>query len=234
MWVGDYAELAEPLINIPCFCLIHMYKVTVQLLIQFVFIQTQLRLEAFYTFNERFAKIRSQRIKKAVKGITGKSSAELMDDIAQASSSGKKRGGKSSALDEHKPEHCSEVKDNITGKASRKPKRQKTESLLSESGVGDMLTPEEGRRINKNDLAANSRGRRGRVRGRRRGRGRGKEEELNNDSTKSSSSDDCSDKGEMEKHIQVSEPASALRRVSLKPFLYVICVELGQEFCLVF
>lgn len=34
--------------------------------------QTQLRLEAFYTFNERFAKIRSQRIKKAIKGITGK------------------------------------------------------------------------------------------------------------------------------------------------------------------
>ncbi|XP_078178846.1 5'-3' exonuclease family protein isoform X2 [Carex rostrata] len=34
--------------------------------------ETQLRLEAFYTFNERFAKIRSQRIKKAIKGITGK------------------------------------------------------------------------------------------------------------------------------------------------------------------
>lgn len=33
--------------------------------------QTQLRLEAFYTFNERFAKIRSQRIKKAIKGISG-------------------------------------------------------------------------------------------------------------------------------------------------------------------
>jgi hypothetical protein len=29
----------------------------------------QLRLEAFYTFNERFAKIRNQRIKKAIKGI---------------------------------------------------------------------------------------------------------------------------------------------------------------------
>lgn len=178
--------------------------------------ETQLRLEAFYTFNERFAKIRSQRIKKAVKGITGKSSAELMGDIAQASSSGKKRGGKSSALEKHKPEHYSEVKDNSTRKASRKPKRQKIESLQSENGVGDMLTPEEGRRINKNDLAANSSGRRGRVRersrGRGRGRGRGKEVELNNDSTEVSSSDDYSDKGEMEKHIQVSEATSELRR----------------------
>ena len=35
--------------------------------------QTQLRMEAFYSFNERFAKIRSKRIKKAIKGITGKS-----------------------------------------------------------------------------------------------------------------------------------------------------------------
>ncbi|XP_020204760.1 DNA repair protein UVH3 isoform X2 [Cajanus cajan] len=34
--------------------------------------ETQLRLEAFYSFNERFAKIRSKRIEKAVKGITGK------------------------------------------------------------------------------------------------------------------------------------------------------------------
>ncbi|CAI8612318.1 unnamed protein product [Vicia faba] len=33
---------------------------------------TQLRLEAFYSFNEKFAKIRSKRINKALKGITGK------------------------------------------------------------------------------------------------------------------------------------------------------------------
>ncbi|KAF8718001.1 hypothetical protein HU200_025467 [Digitaria exilis] len=34
--------------------------------------ETQLRMEAFYSFNERFAKIRSKRIQKAIKGITGK------------------------------------------------------------------------------------------------------------------------------------------------------------------
>lgn len=43
--------------------------------------ETQLHLEAFYTFNERFAKIRSQRIKKAVKGITGSLSSKLTHDF---------------------------------------------------------------------------------------------------------------------------------------------------------
>ncbi|KAK2661838.1 hypothetical protein Ddye_000412 [Dipteronia dyeriana] len=45
--------------------------------------ETQLRLEAFYTFNERFAKIRSKRIKKAVKGITGDQLSKLMNDAVQ-------------------------------------------------------------------------------------------------------------------------------------------------------
>ncbi|CAJ1781954.1 unnamed protein product [Sphenostylis stenocarpa] len=45
--------------------------------------ETQLRLEAFYSFNERFAKIRSKRIKKAVKGITGKQPSDLIDDSAE-------------------------------------------------------------------------------------------------------------------------------------------------------
>ena len=54
--------------------------------------KTQLRLEAFYTFNERFAKIRSKRIKKAVKGITRNQSSELIDDaVQQVSKSRKKR-----------------------------------------------------------------------------------------------------------------------------------------------
>ncbi|KAK8959809.1 DNA repair protein UVH3 [Platanthera guangdongensis] len=58
----------------------------------FSFGQTQLRMEAFYSFNERFAKIRSQRIKKAVKGIAGISSSELTDITDSGSSSKKGRG----------------------------------------------------------------------------------------------------------------------------------------------
>ncbi|XP_020674035.1 DNA repair protein UVH3 isoform X1 [Dendrobium catenatum] len=54
--------------------------------------ETQLRMEAFYSFNERFAKIRSQRIKKALKGITGTSLSGLTD-IADGGSSSQKKSG---------------------------------------------------------------------------------------------------------------------------------------------
>ncbi|KAH9604584.1 hypothetical protein KSS87_003600 [Heliosperma pusillum] len=43
--------------------------------------ETQLRLEAFYSFNEKFANIRSKRIRQAVKGITGKRSLADTDDL---------------------------------------------------------------------------------------------------------------------------------------------------------
>ncbi|CAA6669033.1 unnamed protein product [Spirodela intermedia] len=66
--------------------------------------ETQLRLEAFYTFNEKFAKIRSQRIKRAVKGITGGSSRELMGDPEEGELQGKKRKKASSEAKEAKPE----------------------------------------------------------------------------------------------------------------------------------
>ncbi|XP_052728328.1 DNA repair protein UVH3 isoform X13 [Vigna angularis] len=54
--------------------------------------ETQLRLEAFYSFNERFAKIRSKRIKKAVKGITGKLPSDMIDDSAEVLSKSRKIG----------------------------------------------------------------------------------------------------------------------------------------------
>ncbi|XP_068642422.1 DNA repair protein UVH3 isoform X2 [Aristolochia californica] len=56
--------------------------------------ETQLRLEAFYTFNERFAKIRSQRIKKAVKGITGSQSSDLMMDVLEKENSKRVKKGR--------------------------------------------------------------------------------------------------------------------------------------------
>jgi len=55
--------------------------------------QTQLRLEAFYSFNERFAKICSKRIKKAVKGITGKLPSNMIDDFAEELSKSRKIRG---------------------------------------------------------------------------------------------------------------------------------------------
>lgn len=56
--------------------------------------ETQLRMEAFYSFNERFAKIRSKRVQKAIKGITGKTFSEmdeLNEDSPSTSSASKKK-----------------------------------------------------------------------------------------------------------------------------------------------
>ncbi|KAJ6677490.1 DNA REPAIR PROTEIN COMPLEMENTING XP-G CELLS-RELATED [Salix purpurea] len=52
-------------------------------------LKTQLRLEAFYSFNERFAKIRSKRFKKAVKGITGNQYSDMIDDLVEEVSKSK-------------------------------------------------------------------------------------------------------------------------------------------------
>ncbi|EOA23395.1 hypothetical protein CARUB_v10016571mg [Capsella rubella] len=49
--------------------------------------ETQLRMEAFYSFNERFAKIRSKRINKAVKGIGG----GLSSDVAEGTKNRNKK-----------------------------------------------------------------------------------------------------------------------------------------------
>ncbi|KAL6645062.1 hypothetical protein ACP70R_016670 [Stipagrostis hirtigluma subsp. patula] len=51
--------------------------------------KTQLRMEAFYTFNERFAKIRSKRIKTAIKGITGKNFLDMDEPEQDSPSTGK-------------------------------------------------------------------------------------------------------------------------------------------------
>ncbi|CAM0871652.1 unnamed protein product [Alopecurus aequalis] len=56
--------------------------------------ETQLRMEAFYSFNERFAKIRSKRVQKAIKGITGKAFSEtdeLNEDNSPSTSSASKK-----------------------------------------------------------------------------------------------------------------------------------------------
>ncbi|KAK1267812.1 DNA repair protein UVH3 [Acorus gramineus] len=106
--------------------------------------ETQLRLEAFYTFNERFAKIRSQRIKKALKGITSKSSSELIEDQAQEPSSKRKTRKSSAAPEENETERLSVEKEdtvqsaemeNKTSKkmASRKSGKRRMKRLATES-----------------------------------------------------------------------------------------------------
>ncbi|XP_004233336.1 DNA repair protein UVH3 [Solanum lycopersicum] len=113
--------------------------------------ETQLRLEAFYSFNERFAKIRSKRINKAVKYMTGNKSSDLMDGSAQdAPGICKKRVVKSNDMNEEKMEdpprgHESAGADyeetttkRSVGKQSRKRKggHLQTEHLEPPEGAG--------------------------------------------------------------------------------------------------
>lgn len=180
-------------------------------------LQTQLRLEAFYTFNERFAKIRSQRIKKAVKGITGNQASELMDHPSQVGSESRKKrkvrpSGTASNISE-KP--CDEINGGDAGNeakaleetARKQPRKKGTKKMESEDGHS--LVQKAGRPKARNEPSGNARGRgRGRA-----GRGKGREAVIH-DTTESSSSDGDDDNSEKQVHIERAKEQSELRRVS--------------------
>ncbi|CAJ2669787.1 DNA repair protein UVH3 isoform X4 [Trifolium pratense] len=85
--------------------------------------ETQLRLEAFYSFNERFAKIRSKRVKKAVKGITGKQPSDLIDDSAENMSKGMNDGrGSSVDPEDDKLETSKGTEESFAGRKKSKTK----------------------------------------------------------------------------------------------------------------
>ncbi|KAJ4960439.1 hypothetical protein NE237_020349 [Protea cynaroides] len=144
--------------------------------------ETQLRLEAFYSFNERFAKIRSKRIKKALKGITGNQSSGLTTDLPEESSkASKKRRVNPSDPNENKPENSLyERNDDVTGNEDNvSEKSTKKQSQKKEIGSGPVQSTvghpnlaiwEESKQDTKEGLSRDGRGR-GRSRGRGRGRG---------------------------------------------------------------
>ncbi|KAL1193371.1 DNA repair protein UVH3 [Cardamine amara subsp. amara] len=118
--------------------------------------ETQLRMEAFYSFSERFAKIRSKRIKKAVKGIGGGLSSEVADDtpLEGPSNQNKKR------LAPNATEDNTSDKDSPKADKLEKSKRNRKEKSSSRSSEGS------------------KRGRgRGRAQKQGRGRGRGRSQE---------------------------------------------------------
>ncbi|GAQ89269.1 putative Xeroderma pigmentosum group G protein [Klebsormidium nitens] len=169
--------------------------------------ESQTRLESFFGFSQRFAKIRSKRIAKAVTGITGKKNAELMADEMEAApvkkGRKKKRDGKAIESGSAR-ENAAEAGTTREAAPARIGGNKETNGKLIESGAegeeiaeagtsrGVELDPEIGRSIEK---AARSvgrgagRGTRGRgkaaprgrgetgTRGRGRGRGRGAEVE---------------------------------------------------------
>lgn len=155
--------------------------------------QTQLRLEAFYTFNERFAKIRSKRIEKAIKGITGsKSSSASIDGTPQQSGSGRKRKAKP-CEDESKVDTME--KPGVKQQQSKRGRMKAKNSNVSFEQSRDDSNV------------------RGRQRGRGRG-GRGKRKATScADAAISNDDDSSSENDEQVQHI--SEDAHQIRRVRL-------------------
>ncbi|KAI4350729.1 hypothetical protein L6164_005155 [Bauhinia variegata] len=97
--------------------------------------ETQLRLEAFYTFNERFAKIRSKRIKKAIKGITGNQTSELIDDSTEDLSKSMKTGkGSPVGPGEKKSETSKGIEQNLSAMNNSKLKQS---GKRKNAGVAD-------------------------------------------------------------------------------------------------
>lgn len=90
----------------------------------FVSMKTQLRMEAFYSFSERFAKIRSKRIKKAVKGIGGGLSSEVVDHTLQEGPGigNKKRLSPDESEDKTSEKDLSKTDEKATNKRKRSEK----------------------------------------------------------------------------------------------------------------
>ena len=190
-------------------------------------IQTQLRLEAFYTFNERFAKVRSQRIKKALKGITGTLSSDLTDELVkEGPSSRKKRCIGLSTGEEYKPENSTGGNSKRGKKVMRQSRGQKTEKefIYSEDLAGDSLVLEKDDIDDTSVLSLNRtvKGRRGRGRGRGRGargrgkgKGRGRSSPIKADSDSTDDGDDYTANVQLENHSKVPEVLPKLCSVSL-------------------
>ena len=166
--------------------------------------KTQRRLEEFYTFNERFAKIRSKRIKKAVKGITGKQSLESVDNgVPEVSGSeNKKTSGHHESEDDQSEKQPQGVQTNYKKKSTPKQSRKRTKPgdvFVSESPVSS-----EGRQVTKTRRTQMS------GTGRERGRGKRKGSPTYEVPDFSSSNDE-----EEEVDMETEKGTVQMRRVSL-------------------
>lgn len=201
-------------------------------LIQFItcLMKTQLRMEAFYTFNERFAKIRSKRIKKAVKGITGNQSSELIDDgMQQVSKSRKKRRVSPVQSGDDKPGEPSNKKEDIASQCQSKstdksvPKTSRKRQNSRKDVSFEMRTPEPqlltSRRPKTNKQSAGN----GKGRGGGEGRRRKGSSGFQQFETSSSSGDSGNDNQEVDEE-KLDQPRE-VRRVSYFHFLGLIAPE---------
>ncbi|KAF2316157.1 hypothetical protein GH714_041496 [Hevea brasiliensis] len=192
--------------------------------------ETQLRLEAFYTFNERFAKIRSKRIKKAVKGITGNLSSELMDDDVNSKSrrKGTIRPGESGDTKPERPSKRAKGGSNkiksLENSTTRWPRKRTTGASVS----SEVENP--GKQWQAESRQSNHKGSRGVGRGKGRGRGcgrgKGRARGTLGFEQSDSSPDDVSGGGddELEVDAEKSERPQEVRRSlrSRKPASYTV------------
>lgn len=135
-------------------------------------------MEAFYSFNEKFAKIRSKRIKEAVKLTRGDKSSGLVDDTTQGNSKGRKKR-KASSGQAGSGEDVGISNDLVAGHESKcneaataysRRKRIHKEPCTPEGRNSESMIQEDGRQNTSG--GSKSRGT-GRNKGRGRGRGRG-------------------------------------------------------------
>lgn len=165
--------------------------------------KTQLRMEAFYSFSERFAKIRSKRIKKAVKGIGGGLSSEVVDHNLQE---GPRKGNKK-RLSPH------ETEDNI-----------------SEKDLGKTDEKEKNKR-KRSEKPSSSRSR-GRAQNRGRGRGRKNLiPELSDGSSDGEGDDNDNEVGLQAPNEAKPGNPHKVRRVSLY-IVFVLCILIDFVVCL--
>ncbi|XP_043806922.1 DNA repair protein UVH3 isoform X3 [Manihot esculenta] len=180
--------------------------------------ETQLRLEAFYTFNERFAKIRSKRIKKAVKGITGNQSSELMDDAGNYKSK-KNRMIRPGESGDAKPERPSKRAKGGSNKMKSLEKSAGAPVSSEVENPGHQWQEESGQSTHKGSRGDGKK--RGRGCGRGKGRGRGT---LGFEQSDSSPGDVSDGDDELEVHVEKSERVQEVRRSlrSRKPVNYTL------------
>ncbi|XP_050382695.1 DNA repair protein UVH3 isoform X2 [Argentina anserina] len=169
------------------------------------FMKTQLRLEAFYTFNERFAKIRSKRIKKAVKGITGDQPSELMNVAAEEGSNTRKK--QSISTDEVGINNSDNYVVRTEKSTVRSQSNSKGKSNRKQSGK--RKTSEDGQTNRKSD--ANGRGSR-RGRGTSRVPRRGNRKVGTSSPESQSTSNDCEEADELENHKATFKSSEEMRR----------------------
>ncbi|MQL76249.1 hypothetical protein Taro_008629 [Colocasia esculenta] len=179
--------------------------------------ETQLRLEAFYTFNEKFAKIRSQRIKKAVKGITGSSLIGLTGDLEQGDVKVKKKRRRTSEVEENRDEKHPDGRCDGR-KHSRQLVEDESEKKLSDGRLPESLG-QSGIVVKETNKSNVNEGRgRGRRRGGKGGKGRKRRtrdiEEHSFESAETSSSG-CSYHS-TKKEMQVEQTCSSELRRSLR------------------